>query len=552
MARKAKEEEVKKGKGGKSKVEAKPTKTAKKKAEEKPAAKSKKKGKEEPEPKKKRGRKEEPEVKTKTKGSKTKTAKKGEDAEDDEIKFFNPLENLDDDLDAIEKDYSLSGASLGEGETRTSTGFLEIDTIIGGGILPGWYTFFGGEQSCKSTGANTIMAAALHSEVAAISMWDYEGSTSHEYLRNIMRTNSMKMALDNVFGIRDPRTNSWIVKPRVRYYSEAVAEKFFDYIAKLERTLPDKMKIGNEWYYVYESKNNEGKTHKRNTAIVGSRYDKDYYKKTGKYRIRAKDGSLQALAILDSLPAMLPERQDVDDPGSGMASQARMFSEQIKRVKGKMRAKRIAIIAVNQVRKAPAVMFGNPEYEPCGEAPKFFSDVRLRMSGHVLNAAPGMTEKGQILEEKSVTGKGVDTYRMIKIRAHKNKLSVPNLEGWLRLWIEDGNGDARGFDPVWDTWRYLINSGQCKGARNKIKITIKGHEAKSAMTWMQFKMAILGNPKQQKAVYEDVGLKPFDIRAWCKKDLHEGKGFLKILETKRSGNEDDEEAVTEVAGDDEE
>ena len=558
--KKAAKEEPKKATRGKAKAEE-PAKRGRKKAEpeEKPKrgkkveekeSKAKSKKVKEEKPSKKKAKESTYEKETKAKIKKGKGKSKDNDV-GSELEFFNPLSGIDDDLDTIEKDYALSGSSLGQSEKRLSTGMLTEDVIIGGGIAPGWYTFFGGEQSCKSTGANSIMIAALRTEVPVISMWDYEGSSSPEYIEGIMQVNGVKMPIEQVFGIRDPETSKWAVAPRVRYYAEGIAEKFFDYVAKLERTLPDKIQMGDDWYYVYESKNAEGKTHKKNAEIVGNRYDQVYFKKTGKYRIKAKDGNLQALLILDSLPAMLPEKQDVDDPGSAMAMQARMFSEQIKRIKGKLRSKRIAIIAVNQVRKAPMVMFGNPEYEPCGEAPKFYSDVRLRMTPRVLNAAPGITDKGMILEEKSVTGKGVDTYRMIHIRAHKNKLSVPNMEGWLRLWIEDGNGVARGFDPVWDTWRYLVDSGQCSGKRNGIKLTIKGKEAKKAMTWMEFKMLIIGSKEQKKKVFEHIGVKPFDIRQWCMDDLHNGKGFEKVLEVKRGGGNDDPSEAG-GGGDDEE
>lgn len=546
-AKKAEKEE--KPKRGAKKVEEKESKAKGKKATEEKESKARGKKKVEEKEVKKSKKSKTEEVEVKAKGKKGKKSK-GDDEVGSELAFFNPLAGIDDDLDSIEKDYALSGSSLGQSEKRLGTGMLTEDVIIGGGIAPGWYTYFGGEQSCKSTGANSIMIAALKSEVPVISMWDYEGSSSPEYIEGIMQANGVNMPIEQVFGIRDAKTSKWVVPPRVRYYSEIIAEKFFDYVAKLERTLPDKILMGDQWYYVYESKNNEGKVHKKNAELVGKRYDEVYFKKTGKFRIPAKDGNLQALLILDSLPAMLPEKQDVDDPGSAMAMQARMFSEQIKRIKGKLRPKRIAIIAVNQVRKAPMVMFGNPEYEPCGEAPKFYSDVRLRMQPRVLNAAPGITDKGMILEEKSVTGKGVDTYRIIHIRAHKNKLSVPNMEGWLRLWIEDGSGVARGFDPVWDTWRYLVDSGQCKGKRNGIKLAIKGKEAKKSMTWMEFKMLIIGSKDQKKKVFEHIGIKPFDVRAWCMNDLHNGNGFEKVMEVKRGGGNDDAEDI--APGDDEE
>lgn len=176
-------------------------------------------------------------------------------------------------------------------------------------------------------------------------------STDAEYLANILKSNRIDANVEDVFGIRDPKTGKWLVKPRVRYYSETVAEKFFDYLAKLERLLPDVRKIGDDWFYIYENT-------KPNKSIVGSKYDKSYFSKTGKFRVPAPNGNLQALVICDSYPAMLPEKMDTDDPSNAMAMQARMFSEQMKRVKGRMKAKRIAVIGINQLRQKPAVMFG--------------------------------------------------------------------------------------------------------------------------------------------------------------------------------------------------
>ena len=513
--------------------------------EEAPKRRSKKVVEEEPTPTKRRSKKvveEEAEEEQPT----TARRKKPKTLDVEMAKAFNPLSSIDDALDDIERGYGLTGGSLGMSGERQHTGLLELDLILGKGIQPGWYTFFGPEQSCKSTGAATWMVAGLMSEIPVIQYWDYEGSSSPEYIENIMEVNGITMPIEQVFGIRDPKTQKWAIPPRVRYYSEGVGEKFFDALAKLERLLPDKLEMNDEWYYVYEGT-------KENRKIVGERFDKNYFRKTGKYRVEAPDGNLQALLILDSYPAMLPEKQDVDDPGSSMAVQARMFSDQMKRVKGKMKAKRIAVVGVNQLRKAPMVMFGSPEYEPGGEALKFFSDVRLRMQPRVMNAAPGISGKGMILEEKSING-GKDTYRFIHVRAHKNKLSVPNLEGWLRLWITDDAGEARGFDPVWDTWMYLTKTSQCTGKMNAFKITIKGKESKKTLTWLDFKLMVLGTRKDMRGVCEKAGIKAFDIREFCTKQLHERNGlelYFENIHSKGAEEEDDDEAGSTPKGEDE-
>lgn len=431
--------------------------------------------------------------------------------------IFNPLANIDEQLDKIEKDFSLAGSSINSTEERLHTGMLVFDLIMGKGILPGWYTFFGPEQSCKSTGANTLLGAALDSEVPILAMWDFEGSTTPSYLSNILKIQGSTTSINKVFGQKDDKGN-WVLRPRVRYYSEGVAEKFFDYLASLERKLPDKLKIEDYWYYVYENT-------KENRKLVEGNYDKAYFSKTNKFRVPAKDGTLQALIIVDSYPAMLPERLDVEDPGAGMAAQARMFSEQLRRVKGKLRSKRIAVIGINQLRKAPGVMYGNPEYEPSGEAIRFFSDCRIRMYPRSLSAIPGAKGKGMIEEEPGING-GKDHYRYIHARAIKNKLSVPNIEGWLRLWIADASGEAMGLDPVFDTWTYLVETGQVIGKRNSFKLNLEGKEnPDKSVSWMDFKTWILGDKHQRIEVCKYLGIRSFNLRDFCKKQLSIGNGL---------------------------
>jgi RecA/RadA recombinase len=430
-------------------------------------------------------------------------------AEVEEI-AFNPYEKIDDAIDAIEKDFSLTNTGMDKTEKRMSTGLLSVDLVLGSGVVGGgWYTMFGPEQSCKSTAAVSLMTAALNTDVPILSYWDYEGSVDASYLESIMRNNGIKTPVEKVFGIRNEETHQWVVKPRVRYYSETLAEKFFDYLARLLRELPDKIKMGDDWYYVYPHT-------KPNKIKFAGMYDTTYFKQTNKFRIPAKDGNMQALVIVDSYPAMLPEGQDDDDPSKAMALQARMFSEQLKRVKGRLRAKRIAVVGVNQLRLRPAVLFGSPEYEPGGEALKFFSDVRLKWTPRALSSVIS-GGKGMIMEEESVTHHGKDQYRFVHCRAHKNKLSTPYLETMVRLWIEDATGKARGFDLVWDTWEYLKITGQLTGTRNNIRINAFGLEGVK-LKWFDFKSLCLLVGKDLKAACDELGLdRSINLRKLCEK-----------------------------------
>lgn len=444
-------------------------------------------------------------------------------------KTFQPYGDLDSFLDTIERKVDLTETTLNKNEGRMSTGLLMLDLVLGGGLTAGWYTNFGMEQSCKSTGAMTVLMASLTQNVPIIYYCDYEGSSDSEYIENIMHRMGIQGNVTHVFGERDNHGN-YIHKPRVRYRDPSVAEQFFDLLASLERKLPDKRYINGEWFYIYEDT-------KETRKVVGSNYDEKYLKTHGKLKVKAEDGSLQALIVVDSYPAMLPEKQDVDDPSGAMAVQARMFSEQLQRVKGKMRGKRIAVLGVNQLRTNPGARFGNPEYEPGGNALKLYSDVRLRWSSRALSGVPDHPAgKGQIEEEASVDiEEGTDTYRYINVKPHKNKLSsATGLDVFLRLWISDAEGKAHGFDPVYDTFCYLQTTGQITGTRKKkLFLKLAGNESKRPIGWLTFKKLVLGNKKQMKKIYKACKMKPVLLRKFCFKQIKSGQGFDLMYEQKK-------------------
>lgn len=466
---------------------------------------------------------------------------------------FNPYANLDDKLDEIEKSIGVSESTLDPTEVRLSTGSLMQDLVLGGGITAGWYTNFGQEQCCKTTDAVQILISALNSNVPILGYYDYEGSAEPNYIENNMKAQGVKADVKSIFGVRDEKTGKYLIAPRVRYRTEGVAEKFFDYIAKLQRMLPDKKKIGEQWYYIYDSKTADGKIHKANTALVGKHYDQAYFRKTGKYRIPAPDGSLQALILVDSYPGMLPETQDVDDPNNAVATQARMFSNQLKRVKGRMKSKRMAVIGINQLRLRPMQQMGNPEYETCGEALKLYSDVRMKFTSRALSGVSkylgeGVKGEGMIESEPSVIHKkGEDQYRYIHIRGHKNKLSRPYLQTYMRLWITDPKGQSYGFDPVWDTFLYLKETGQLVGKRRKLTIKMEKHEAERAIDWLDFKRLILLPAKDTKGIFEYMKLKPFNLREACFKQIRSRRG-IELYYDWLSGDKEDSKGSDSDAG----
>lgn len=437
-------------------------------------------------------------------------------------------------LDGIEND---CGVTLTEGNrstTRESTGLINLDLILEGGLTTGgWYTFFGGEQSSKSTLAQTQLAmAAVTKHTPILLYFDFEGSFSPDYMLSIARSMGFTGDLTDLFGIQDPKTGKYIKRPLIRKYQENVAEKFFDYVAKLERILPDKLWKHDKWWKVYDD-NKKMPGYKQ----LKEACDKTLYKRTGRLWVECEDGHPQALIVVDSYPAMLPENLDVDDPKSGLGAQARMFSEQLKRVKGKMAPKRITIMGVNQLRLRPMTMMGNPEYEPGGEALKFFSDVRIKMTAR---AVP--TGGGQFEEEDGIGG-GTDVYRYIHMRAHKNKLSVPNLEGWARIWVRDANGVAHGYDPVYDCFEAMKRTGLISGTKNRLKIALPQMEKqRKGLTWGQFKTLIIGTKTEIKETLQEVGVdKPFYLRKELFKLMQSGELTRRMFDAMRGEAEEEDE-----------
>jgi hypothetical protein len=108
-------------------------------------------------------------------------SKKTEAAAEVEVPKFNPYAHIDAEIDGMEKKFKLSSMAIDKDEPRFSTGLLSLDVMLAGGMLGGgWYTCFGGEQSCKSTTAMTILSSIMSQKdfVGKAAYFDYEGCVS--------------------------------------------------------------------------------------------------------------------------------------------------------------------------------------------------------------------------------------------------------------------------------------------------------------------------------------------------------------------------------------
>lgn len=441
---------------------------------------------------------------------------------------FNPYAHLGSEIDSMEKKFGLMSMAVSESEDRLSTGLLSIDVNLAGGLLPGgWYTFFGGEQSCKSTLATTAMGSiATNASFQGIgAMFDYEGSFQADYAENIFRymNHGKRISVDNVFGVKDDK--GWVIEPRVRYYAPSVGEDFFNWLAKLEKVLPDLIQEDKKFYFVYENT-------KINQKALAGKYDKEYFRRENKFRLPAPNGMPQAVVLLDSYPAMVPRQTDDKEEGDkSLGSQARMFAEGLKRVKGSMRTKRIIVLGINQLRDIPMAMYGPTEQEPCGKAIRFFSDCRLKMTSIAIPHG-----KGQFEEEDTISGEGADKYRYLKCKVHKNKLGGPQAaEISLRIRVSDANGEASGFCRVWDCYQFLKMTGQIGGNRKKLKFLTGPLEGKT-VSWIQFKALVDGDAAMIKKGCTHLKVKPFRIYEACRKQVTSGDAYKMLKATIKAEN----------------
>lgn len=282
---------------------------------------------------------------------------------------FNVMSYIYEDLDEIEKKANLVSHGFGRNCARLSTGLVSLDMFLDGGLIPGgWYTVAGPEQSAKSTLTMTLVAACVKQAFNGVgAVFDYEGSSDEDYIMNMCKNLGIKnVDRASIFGTQDPQTGQYIVNGMFRYYDPDVGEKFFQYMSMLRRRLPDKVvNEKGEAYYIFDH------TVKNKKKLAGQ-YDAEYLRRQNKLRVPAENTSMQSLTVVDSYPAMLPDQMDDDDPSGAMALQARMFSDGIKKFRGGMRRKMMTILGVNQLRERPAQQHGDPNYEPCGNALKFY------------------------------------------------------------------------------------------------------------------------------------------------------------------------------------
>lgn len=431
-------------------------------------------------------------------------------------------------VDKIDKDLGLS-TSLNR-QPRMSTGLLAFDQLLGSGFVPGFSMVFGAEASAKSTASMTALGSCIRTNIPVRKYFDAEGAVDRRYTGNILRTDSF----DDVFGSRS-RTGEWIKPPLCRYHDTNIIQEVFRDIHRIAKFMPDKVfrpEIGDngEWFLVFE-RTKEQVALLKDLKLTPS---KSLYQKTGKYWCSVGDDDApQAAIFIDSIPSLIPQEIDEESMSDkARAIEARFLSQYMKLVRGDLRPKAIVLLAVNQLRSNPNPQPGSMDwYEPGGNTIKFASDTRTMFTSRVpMDNFPRFKDNKGLCEEPSLEYPGgTDLYAFKGMTNYKNKYGTPGRKSAGRVWIKDGNGAPRGFDLVYDTYKFLDTCGVIHGpihdSRRRFKIDLKPVRDVE-WSWPMFKASILshdGGNRAVKAKAQELGAPKFDLRKFCQKLIETGR-----------------------------
>lgn len=167
------------------------------------------------------------------------------------------------------------------------------------------------------------------------------------------------------------------------------------------------------------------------------------------------------IIVIDSIASLTPQSEIDGDMGDAhMGLQARLLSQAMRKLAGKLRKNKVTLIGINQIRHKIGVVFGNPETTSGGNAMKFYSAIRLNLR-----------KAGDISEAGNTSGLS------IKIKAVKNKTAPPMREDILDLYF------ATGFDEYMElvdlgihyemitrsgAWYTLFNSEERLHGKNRV------------------------------------------------------------------------------------
>jgi len=160
------------------------------------------------------------------------------------------------------------------------------------------------------------------------------------------------------------------------------------------------------------------------------------------------------IAVFDSLASMIPQSKLLDNKGEQRetgsfnmhdnTALARATSACFPVLEQVAHENNMLLLFLNQIRTKPGVAYGDPTTTPGGNAPEYYSSVRISLTRSMLKEKDGI--------------KGQDIRAYIK----KNKVSAPFKEAsWRFNFTDDGSGR---FETVYSTLEHMKEVGLLKTA----------------------------------------------------------------------------------------
>lgn len=194
--------------------------------------------------------------------------------------------------------------------------------------------------------------------------------------------------------------------------------------------------------------------------------------KSGEQALKAAETMVDEgvdLVVVDSVAALVPQAEldgEIGDSHVGLL--ARLMSQTMRRLAGKVKDEDATVIFINQIRMKIGVQFGNPETTPGGKALKFYSSIRLRVSPSKHKKDGGETV-GNKINARCVKNKTAPPFR-------KDKLMITYGIGLDRAYELAEKAEEIGAIKLKGSWYSIADETICQG-RDALQSMIRENEA---------------------------------------------------------------------------